>query len=130
MDLTREIDNQKRRLRAVIEEAERTLARIEAAGEKTAEVLAIANDAGVKTVGLGRKHASLGNSDFPFGGSGNIFTPMNHRTDGWPTAWHIAEQAGISTGAGNTGQHSIPANACIDGVYRCVKGVWTRIEGE
>ncbi len=131
MDIAREIDIQARNLRSVIEQAERALERIEAAGEKTAEVLAIANDLGVKTVGIGRKHASLGNADFPFGAGGSIFTPKGSRTAaGWPSAWHIAEKAGISAGAGNTGQHQIARDACIDGVYRCIKGVWSRIEGE
>lgn len=130
MDVSREIDIHTQRLRSVIEDAERTLARIEAASEKTAEVLAIANEVGVKTVGIGRKHASLGNADYPFGASGSIFTPKSHRTNGWPSAWHIAEQAGIGAGAGNSGQHQIKTDSCIDGVYRCVKGIWTRIEGE
>lgn len=129
MDIARETERYKRSLRAAIDEAEAALARIEAAGEKTAEVLAIANEVGVKTVGLGRRHASLGNLDFPFGGSGHIYTPKGNRTDGWPSAWHIARKAGIADGAGNSGQHQIPSGACIDGVYRCIKGVWTRIEG-
>lgn len=129
MDITREIDGHAERLRNVIKEAERALERIEAASEKTIEVLAIANEAGVKTVGIGRRHASLGNEDFPFGPSGSIFTPQGSRTNGWPSAWHIAEKAGIGAGAGNRGQHQIKSDSCIDGVYRCVKGIWTRIEG-
>lgn len=123
MNLEREIENRKRDLLAAIESAER-------AGEKTQEVLDIANELGVKTVGIGRRHASLGNADHPFAASGNIFTPQGGRVDGWPSAWRIAERAGISTGCDNAGQHQIPDGSCIDGVYRCVKGVWTRIEGE
>lgn len=130
MDIQREIDMRVSNLRSVIAEAERALEKIEAAKEKTAEVLSIANEIGVKTVGIGRKHASLGNTEFPFGGSGSIFTPTQSRHNGWPSAWHIAERAGISGGCGNTGQHQIRQDSCVDGVYRCIKGVWTRIEGE
>lgn len=130
MDITQNIERHTRALRAVISEAEDALARIEAAAEKTAEVLLVASEVGVKTVGLGRKHASLNNKAFPFHGSGNIFTPPGSRTNDWPSAWHIAEKAGISIGAGNSGQHQIPADSCIDGVYRCVNGTWTRLEGE
>lgn len=130
MDITWEISNHTHRLRSVIEDAERALARIEAASEKTAEVLAIANEVGVKTVGIGRRHASLGNADFPFGASGSIFTPQGSRTNDWPSAWHIAQEAGIGAGAGNSGQHQIKTDSCIDGVYRCIKGVWSRVEGD
>lgn len=129
MDITREIEAHAEQLRDVINEAERALERIEAAKNKTIEILEIANEVGVKTVGIGRRHASLGNADFPYNPTGSIFTPRESRINGWPSAWHIAEKSGIGFGAGNGGQHQIKSDSCVDGVYRCVKGVWTRIEG-
>jgi len=104
-----------------------TANRIAAAREKTEEVLQIASKYGVKTVGIGVRHASLGNESFSFGPRGSIFTPVNARVDGWPAAWRIAEEAGISYGAGNTGQHQIDNSQVLDGLYRCVKGVWQKV---
>jgi len=130
MDMNQKINAQVRTLRNQIEEAERVIAGIESAAATTARVLSIANDIGVTTVGIGRKHADLGNEQFPFSATGSIFTPLGDRHDGWPAAWHIANKAGIADRVGNTGQHQIPISACIDGLYRCIDGVWTQIDGE
>lgn len=127
--------NGKQRLERAIEnvnnavaELERTRELVEAAATKTAEVLAIAEQLGVKTVSIGVKTPLVGNDSFPFGGGSSLFTPKGSKVDGWPSAWRIAEQAGISTGCGNSGQHQIMHDSTIDGVYRCINGQWERVK--
>lgn len=98
---------------------------------KTEELLSIAAECGVTVVGIGKKHPALKNEDWPFGVGGSIFTPPVDRTpDGWPAAWHIARRAGISAGAGNTGQHQADTSRLVDGVYELKGGVWARIDVE
>lgn len=127
--------NGKQRLERAIEnvnnavaELERTREVVEAAATKTAEVLAIAQSLGVRTVSIGVVTPLVGNERWSFSASGSIFTPRETRIDGWPAAWRIAEQAGIGSGAGNTGQHQIMHDSTIDGVYRCINGQWERVK--
>lgn len=104
---------------------------IVAAQAKTLEVLAIAESIGVTIVGIGVKHKDLGNEEWPFGLSGNIFTPKDNKgPNGWPAAWHIAEAAHISHGAGNSGQHQIADGSVVDGLYRLKDGKWHREDVE
>lgn len=100
------------------------------AATKTEELLAIASGVGVTALSIGKKHPLVGNEDFPFGVSGSIFTPEENRHNGWPAAWHIAETAGISQGAGNSGQHQADTSNLIDGVYECRGGAWSRVDLE
>lgn len=98
-----------------------------AATGKTAELLEIAAEAGVSAVSIGKIHERVGNERWAYG-DGAIFTPVDERVGGWPAAWHIAERAGVSCGAGNTGQHQADISGLIDGVYECRNGLWTRID--
>ncbi|WP_181034737.1 hypothetical protein [Clavibacter michiganensis] len=98
------------------------------ANEKTAELLQIAAEAGVTAVSIGKKHPRVENEGWPFGYSGNIFTPVGERVGSWPAAWHIAERAGIGGGSGNTGQHQTDNTDLIDGVYELRAGQWARID--
>jgi len=100
-----------------------------AATGKTAELLDIAAEAGVSAVSIGKIHERVGNERWTYG-NGAIFTPVDERVGGWPAAWHIAERAGISQGAGNPGQHQADTSGLIDGVYECRGGLWTRIDLE
>ena len=116
------------RVNDAVAELESARAAVEAAAAKTAEVLAIAESIGVKTVSIGKVTPLVGNEGFPFGAGGSIFTPKESRHNGWPSAWHIADAAGIGSGAGNLGQHQIEGSKVIDGVYRCVNGEWERVK--
>jgi len=98
------------------------------AAAKTEELLAIASEVGVTAVSIGKKHPLVGNENWPFGASGSIFTPREDQHDGWPAAWHIAKKAGVSGGAGNSGQHQADTSNLIDGVYECRGGVWARVD--
>ncbi|MCS6578228.1 hypothetical protein [Curtobacterium poinsettiae] len=101
---------------------------VEALG-KTAELLTIAAQHKVRTVSIGKKHSAVDNESWPFGYSGSVFTPKSAEVDGWPAAWRIVDEAGISQGAGNTGQHGADTTGLIDGVYELRAGHWRRIDG-
>lgn len=98
---------------------------------KTEELLEIASSVGVELVSIG-KHTELIDStkNYPYTASGSIFTPIENRHGGWPAAWHIAEKAGVSYGAGNGGQHQAHTVNLIDGVYECRNGQWSRVDSE
>jgi hypothetical protein len=102
--------------------------KMKSSAKKTEELLAIASEVGVTAVSIGKKHPLVGNEDWPFGASGSIFTRKEDRHDGWPAAWHIARQAGVGGGAGNSGQHQADTSNLIDGVYECRNGAWSRVD--
>lgn len=134
MNLERHVKMQEARLESVIRDAEAAIesakefaAKIATARDNTLKVLAAAEATGVDLVGIGVKHAELGNEEWSFPVQGSIFTKRDARdANGWPVAWHIARAAGISEGAGNTGQHQIESGSAIDGLYRLKDGVWYR----
>lgn len=128
MDGKRKLEFAIENVNNAVAELEEARAAVEAAVAKTAEVLAISEQIGVKTVSIGKVTPLVGNEGWSFGASGSIFTPRESRHNGWPSAWHISEAAGIGGGAGNTGQHQIDSSKVIDGVYRCVNGQWERVK--
>jgi hypothetical protein len=109
-------------------ELKQLAAHLTSAAAKTEELLAIASDVGVTAVSIGKKHPLVGNEDWSFGAASSIFTRKDDQHDGWPAAWHIAKEAGVSGGAGNTGQHQADTRDLIDGVYECRGGVWARVD--
>lgn len=122
-------------VKRVIEDIDEALAELASKREmlmsalaKTEEVLAIAQSLDVDVVAIGKIHELVANEHWNFGYQGSIFTHPDARVDGWPAAWAISERARIGSGAGNTGQHQIMSGSVIDGVYRCVDGLWERVE--
>lgn len=128
MDGKRKLERAIENVNNAVAELEEARSAVEAAAAKTAEVLAIAEQIGVKTVSIGKVTPLVGNESWSFSASGSIFTPRESRHNGWPSAWHISEAAGIGAGAGNAGQHQIASSKVIDGVYRCVNGQWERVK--
>ena len=100
---------------------------LSAATGKTAELLAIAQEAGVTAVSIGKIHPRVSNEHWHYGGSA-IYTPPSEKVGGSPAAWFIAQQAGISWGCGNPGQHQADTSQLVDGVYECKGGLWSRID--
>lgn len=122
------LDRATAQLTSAQSDAQGVLSALEYARQKTAEVLAIAESVGTTAISIGMKHPIVNNEDWPFGASGSIFTPLADRVNGWPSAWRIAEKAGISAGAGNSGQHQTDNSQLVDGVYELRDGAWQRID--
>jgi len=127
-----DFESQARSITYQVERAQADLkslsAKLKRAATKTEELLAIASEVGVTSVSIGKVHPLVGNESWSFSASGAIFTPKEDRHNGWPAAWHIAEKAGVSNGAGNSGQHQADTSNLIDGVYECRDGNWARVD--
>ena len=122
------LENKISNVNNAVRELEEARQKAEEAAEKTAEVLAIAESLGVKTVSIGKITPLVGNENWGFRAQGSIFTPHGAEVNGWPAAWAIAEQSGIYSGCGNSGQAQIDSSKVIDGVYQCKNGQWVRIK--
>jgi multidrug efflux pump subunit AcrA (membrane-fusion protein) len=128
-DYEQDLARARKDLERSIERAQSAIESLDKAAVKTAQVLEIAKNVGVKALSIGMKSARVRNEAWPFGYKGSIFTVPGARDPyGYPLAWTIAEQAGISGGCGNTGQHSVDDSLLIDGVYELRAGKWHKIK--
>jgi len=105
------------------------------AGTYTDAFLEVCKKHSIKKVAIGVPHSSV-KSSIEWGGahrtSGSVFADAED--DGkWPSIWKVARDAGVSGGAGNSGQHQLSLNAqalLIEGVYHYKAGKWKRLEGK
>ena len=112
------------RLQGQLDDLRSELSRAE---DMTAKVLAAAEANGVDRIGIGKLDATVHETEkFPFGASGSIFC-KGKGPDGWPLAWKVAEDAGVSAGCGNSGQHQV-SGVFVDGVYERTDGEWRLVE--
>lgn len=126
-DFEKAIERDMDEVQRLLERIADTRAKLIDAEKNTRNLLEIAASAGVTAIGIGKVGEDFG-LHWTFGTSGSIFTPEGARINGFPAAWHIAGRAGISQGAGNTGQHQADTSQLIDGVYECRGGMWRRTD--
>jgi hypothetical protein len=131
------INAELKRVEALILQAENIRDRIKVAAENTQNILQACDDLGVPIVGIGKRTDEFKDSKgHPFGAGGSVFADgrsveyyqvkgVRHQREGWPIAWQIARNAGVSAGCGNSGQHQVKGEF-LDGVYRCKDGVWSK----
>lgn len=127
-DFDSKIENTQSRVREALQELKEIERHLRVAEAKTEELLEIASSVGVELVSIGKKTDLIDSTKHFNYASGSIFTPTENRHGHWPAAWHIAEKAGVSYGAGNNGQHQAHTSDLIDGVYECRNGQWSRID--
>lgn len=112
-----------KRIEQLIKQAEAIRDQIKVAAENTKTVLDVCDALGVVAVGIGARDETFKDSaGHPFGYDGSIFVDGRDKA-GWPLAWAVAQKAGVSGGCGNGGQHQTRGQF-LNGVYRCVDGVW------
>jgi hypothetical protein len=107
------------------------LVRLKKAEETTNLFLKACADAGITELAIGTRHDSIpASKSWPFCPGGSVFTTEARGANGWPAIWKVVSDFGISTGCGNSNQHSANTACLIDGVYHFRAGAWRKIEEE
>lgn len=93
----------------------------------TEKFLAICTKHKVVLVSIGTKTNLIKSSkEWPFSHYYSAFE--DGEEDGWPRIWRVCEEAGVSAGCGNYGQHQLRyAHGMELGVYRRHHQTWKKI---
>lgn len=100
--------------------------------EATRKLLKKCQEYGLKRVCIGVRHKIVPESmGFPFSPVTSIFGIVAPKADsdveGSPAIWRVVDELGISTGAGNTNQHTADLSGIEMGAYRFYGGQWKKL---